>query len=288
MDTEKRSYQGEIDSESFSSEQDGLVSGSSRVPGRRTRPRMMTCWIVPALILCSISLNIFQVVYIAVRRPKCHSLYAKLPENEITIPFHYATEYSSDEYTGEDKDALWNSIDISEGFVALTHEESDALGLPRSQTFPWDVNKGIKKPLVAYHHIEHCLDLLRQDIICHADDFMDFTGGHGDEFLTGDNQPRKCRDWNKLSDWVKERSACYKTVNITRAGEDHGVTHQLDRYTHCPKGSPYEPLIEAWKDLGRFNPGNLPKESVDSLTETQRKKDAEELAAHNHDILDSD
>ena len=51
-------------------------------------------------------------------------------------------------------DALWNAIDVSEGFVALTHEESDSLGLPRSKTFPWDINKGM---YVSHgHHALHC------------------------------------------------------------------------------------------------------------------------------------
>lgn len=142
-----------------------------------------------------------------------------------------------------------------------------------------------KKPLVSYHHIEHCLDLLRQDIICDANDLMDFTQDHGEQFLTGENQPRKCRDWEKLSNWVQERTACYKTVNITRAGEDHGVAHQLDRYTYCPPGSPYEPLIKAFKDLGRVNTGNLAEDGLSELTPEQVATDAQAVKEHNNAIL---
>lgn len=65
-----------------------------------------------------------------------------------------------------------------------------------------------KKPKVSYHYMKHCLDLLRQDIMCNADENMDFTAGHRDNFLSGENQPRECRDWNKLHAWFKERSAC--------------------------------------------------------------------------------
>lgn len=150
--------------------------------------------------------------------------------------------------------------------------------------FTYDSHRG-KKPLVSYHHIEHCLDLLRQDIICHADDFMDFTQDHGENFLTGDNQPRKCRDWGKLRKWVQDRSACYKTVNITRAGEDHGVEHQLDRYSHCPEGSPYIPLIKAWRELDRKNPGNLADDGVEALTEDDVEADAKAVAQHNAQIF---
>ena len=114
---------------------------------------------------------------------------------------------------------------------------------------------------------------------------MDYTAGHGDQFLTGDNQPRLCRDWNKLSEWVKQRSSCYKTVNITRAGEDHGVEHQLDRYTYCPEGSPYLPVIAAWRDLNRPNPGNLAEEAVEAQTEAEAELDTEAVAEHNSDII---
>jgi len=228
-----------------------------------------------------------------------------------TIPFWYATEYS--EGHEDEMEALWNAIDISEGFVAISHEESDALGLPRSKTFPWDANKGIyvshghhalhcvallhaythdahsgKKPLVSYHHIEHCLDLLRQDVMCYADDNMDYTKDHGEHFLTGDNQLKKCRDWNKLSEWVRGRSACYRTINITRAGEDHGVEHQLDRYTYCPEGSPYIPLIEAWRDLNRKNQGNLDPAAIADESEEELKADVEAVAKHNADVTKSD
>jgi hypothetical protein len=79
---------------------------------------------------------------------------AKLPNNELEIPFHYATEYSDDNHSYEEKDALWNAIDISEGFVAITHDEADKLGLPRSKVFPWDANKGM---YVSHgHHALHC------------------------------------------------------------------------------------------------------------------------------------
>ncbi|EED20598.1 hypothetical protein TSTA_038090 [Talaromyces stipitatus ATCC 10500] len=301
------------DSESVhEGEYDGLVSGTPRRP-IVDRKFSKASKLVSGFLIISVLLNVAQLFLFVVCKPKFYSQYAHLPENELEIPFHYATEYSDDQHTHEEKDALWNAIDISEGFVAITHEEADKLGLPRSKVFPWDANKGMyvshghhalhctvllhaftydahigKKPKVSYHHIEHCLDLLRQDIMCRADDLMDFTKDHGDEFLTGEGQVRKCRDWNKLSKWVQERTACYKTINITRAGEDHGVAHQLDRYTYCPPGSPYEPLIRAFKDLGRVNPGNLDENSIEKLSPEELKADAEAVAEHNNAILNAE
>lgn len=121
--------------------------------------------------------------------------------------------------------------------------------------------------------------------MCHADDFLDYTAGPNEESLTGDNQPRMCRDWNKLNEWAKERTSCYKTVNITRAGEDHGVEHQLDRYMYCPEGSPYQPLIDEWKYLSLPNNGNRNKEGIEALTKAEIEADAEAVAEHNAAIL---
>lgn len=124
--------------------------------------------------------------------------------------------------------------------------------------------------------------------MCHADDFLDYTAGASDEVLVGDNQPRMCRDWNKLSKWARERTSCYKTVNITRNGEDHGVEHQLDRYTFCPEGSPYLPLIEEWRYLNRPNPGNLDNDGIEALTDADVKTDAEAVVEHNAAIIGAD
>ncbi|MCJ1312554.1 hypothetical protein MMC25_006228 [Agyrium rufum] len=309
MDSKSNAYPDDArSSDSLEEEHDSLLSGSDGHIRRKSRKIAI---LVPLILLVSLSINLFQLVYIFIRRPTCLSLYAtaKLPENEINIPFQYSTEYGSDNHDLEAKDRLWNAIDISEGMVAITHEESDSLGLPRSKTFPWDINKGMylshahhamhcttllhaytydshrgKIPMVTYHHVEHCLDLIRQDIICHADDFMDYTKGHGDEFLVGNHQPRQCRDWSKLSEWLQQRSACYKTVNITRGGEDHGVEHQLDRYTYCPEGSPYLSVIAAWRDLNRPNPGNLAEEAVEAQTEDEAQADAKAVTEHNSNI----
>lgn len=50
-------------------------------------------------------------------------------------------------------------------------------------------------------HIHHCLDYLRQSIMCHADanlEPIDMTLGG----VKGFGSPRKCRDSNKLKEWA--------------------------------------------------------------------------------------
>lgn len=86
--------------------------------------------LVPVLLFVSVCLNIGQVVYLAVHRPKVYSLYgmyrdmhvlnrvcvfasqlriwllAKLPERELTINSRYVTEYSSDQYDHDQRRSL--------------------------------------------------------------------------------------------------------------------------------------------------------------------------------------
>ena len=89
-----------------------------------------------------------------------------------------------------------------------------------------------------WEHLQHCLDTLRQDIMCHADDTplygrLDTNHGHG--------QVVQCRDWNKLIAWSQdlERNACYHQISDYRE-----VIHGIEKYAFCPPGSPYGKAAE--------------------------------------------
>ena len=56
-------------------------------------------------------------------------------------------------------------------------------------------------------HPVHCLDSLRQYVMCNADDTPLYTWGRN---ITGDGQARQCKDWGVLREWAKEHTACYK------------------------------------------------------------------------------
>jgi hypothetical protein len=96
------------------------------------------------------------------------------------------------------------------------------------------------KPLsVDIRHIKHCLDGLRQFVMCHADDTPRYTGRRHDQAnekdpFGGVGQPRMCRDWDKFMDWAEENSACYRWV----PGDTPGFTEQ-ERYKSCPDGSTF-------------------------------------------------
>ena len=60
-----------------------------------------------------------------------------------------------------------------------------------------------------WHHISHCFDALRRQIICDADDTPRNTQA-GMEGVSGTGQFRQCKDWDQLESWAKQHTACYK------------------------------------------------------------------------------
>lgn len=84
----------------------------------------------------------------------------------------------------------------------------------------------------------HCVDHMRKDAICNADDFLlptppDHYGMRGPR-----GQARVCRNWNELLAFANQHNACYQ--HITDDEEDFATHHnELERYMNCPTDSPY-------------------------------------------------
>lgn len=89
-----------------------------------------------------------------------------------------------------------------------------------------------------FAHLNHCLDSLRQEIICNADDTPRYSGLGQDG--TGNNQHRMCKDWRKLEDWANAHSACY---DHSRGVVTLEQKLPLERFKNCPDAS------EPWKGL---------------------------------------
>lgn len=96
-------------------------------------------------------------------------------------------------------------------------------------------------------HISHCLDTIRQDLICDADDTPRWTG-YGD-MISGVGQVRQCKDWNTLNAWAKEHTACYKHIPLAESDVD-----RLKPYTFCPPQSPQSPQSPYIEKIHRFYP----------------------------------
>ena len=88
-------------------------------------------------------------------------------------------------------------------------------------------------------HILHCLDALRQDTLCYADDTPRYTGFQASG-RSGTGQARQCRDWSELELWAQSHTACWRYINPHDPNFD-----SLQRHTFCPAGSPYIEKVKA-------------------------------------------
>ncbi|KAH7306010.1 hypothetical protein B0I35DRAFT_483749 [Stachybotrys elegans] len=171
--------------------------------------------------------------------------------------------------TTEELNRLWDAtIPWERGIIALTNEEAEALNLPDSQPWPWDSrNKKIyivnahhmlhcvrniyisiqqyrnnQTQTIAYPHILHCLDSLRVETMCSADDtlrYIPLNSVHG--FRPGDGQPRQCRDWSQVDAYVKSHDPCYRYLE-----PGNKDLSNLERFKYCPSGSEYLPKIRKY------------------------------------------
>lgn len=211
--------------------------------------------ILVLLLLPSLAINGYLL-----RRPPtpCSSPYASLESNPR--PFEWSSEYADTNLTAAG--VLWDNISFDAGVVALEYDWTAAHGLPHAQPFPWDQSKGlyllngfhalhclknIHRAVREYEldmpqslplmHITHCLDSLRDDILCQADDTPRFTT-RTKAPESGMGQLRQCKDWGALEKWAAERTACYRYVS-----HKAGSIDQFELFKYCPKDSPYWPAL---------------------------------------------
>lgn len=85
-----------------------------------------------------------------------------------------------------------------------------------------------------WHHISHCFDALRRQVLCDADD-TPRTVQRELEGVSGVGQNRQCRDWGELERWAKAHTACYKRPDRPVEG-----MRNIEKYKFCPEGSGYE------------------------------------------------
>ncbi|TQS31352.1 hypothetical protein Golomagni_08371, partial [Golovinomyces magnicellulatus] len=221
-------------------------------------------WLVLGLLTTSVLIN-FALLGLSLR-PVTVTSYEEPPSKYAHIarthkePYVYVTEYAA---ANNDtlQDEAWMSINDDLALVALPDDFVDAHELRRAQRFPWDHTKGLyvlhgihnlhclkliyrslaehrrgDEQTRSWHHVSHCLDTLRRQIICDADDTPRATERRP-EILAGLGQYRMCRSWDALEAFAKSHTACYKRPLIPEAD---GLK-KLDRFKHCPPGSGYVP-----------------------------------------------
>ncbi|XP_014552011.1 hypothetical protein COCVIDRAFT_111433 [Bipolaris victoriae FI3] len=219
-----------------------------------------------SLLLLSLSANILLVMdnaRLRILHSPTKSEYSGLTL-DTNVPYHAMTRYWHPNASDSDMEAAWDAIDTNAMAVALDDKFVERLSLPPSTPFPWDTERSVyyvrgvhdlhclklvRKAIVSKHkgseqpfnllHIYHCLDMLRQDIMCAADDTpMPAPLSHE----AGDGQNRKCRDWNKLIAWARrpDQHACYEFDDYREA------TNTLENFAFCPPSSPYQGVQRAY------------------------------------------
>ncbi|RAH67842.1 uncharacterized protein BO66DRAFT_328255, partial [Aspergillus aculeatinus CBS 121060] len=174
---------------------------------------------------------------------------------DVPTRYSLSTDYTSDNQTLADH--MWDSLSLDSMVIAPTIEWAEEMGLPDSWDFPWDPNrkiyfvkvyhqlhclKNIRRAFkqllspetdpISFGHVEHCLDTLRQDFMCRADDTpmpsLQLVNG------AGEGQIQQCKNFEKLVSWTKhpDRDACYRRLSDYRP-----PSRSIDRYAYCAPGS---------------------------------------------------
>ncbi|KAH8779955.1 hypothetical protein F5883DRAFT_193783 [Diaporthe sp. PMI_573] len=247
----------------------------SRQPSKRKRWRQL---VIGSCVLVSMTLNAILLISALKSSSSSEppSIFAEL-ESHDEQPYVLLTDFASDNLTLQDQ--LWHDINIDVGVVALSDEWAAEHNLRTAQRFPWDQTKGIyllhgfhnlhclkiiylslsefRRGLSqsrSWHHISHCMDALRRQILCDADDTPRATERRI-EVVTGVGQHRKCRSWLELETFALQHTACYKRPeDPERDGQPI-----LDRFKHCPPGSGYV-ISDKYVPTDELSTG-LPEES---------------------------
>ncbi|KAF2475867.1 uncharacterized protein BDR25DRAFT_339835 [Lindgomyces ingoldianus] len=221
------------------------------------------------LLMASLLANILLLLWHG-SPPKCPPDLGKSPYSGNTfdtlVPYHSFTKYWNPKVNESFADEAWDALDTNPIAVALHDDHAKQLGLADSTRFPWDTERSvyylkglhdlhclklIRKAIVStqrgekheltIEHILHCLDGLRQDIMCTADDTpMPAPKSHN----IGDGQIRRCRNWDKMIAWASspDQNACHQFDDYREA------SNTLELFAFCPEHSPYRPIMEAYFD----------------------------------------
>ncbi|KAI0102110.1 hypothetical protein GGR51DRAFT_295719 [Nemania sp. FL0031] len=181
----------------------------------------------------------------------------------------WTTSYSDEEAIEMELNRLWDTqIPWERGIIALGNDEARAMNLLESQPFPWDVSKKSRYIVNAHHllhcvrnlyisihqyrtnvtqtinypHILHCLDTLRAEVMCTADDTLRYVplNKTHNGFRPGDGQQRKCRNWDQVQSFVEKHDPCYRYFK-----PGNTEISNLERFKFCPEESGYLPKIRS-------------------------------------------
>ncbi|KPI43357.1 uncharacterized protein AB675_7161 [Cyphellophora attinorum] len=182
--------------------------------------------------------------------------------------------YTQENLTAADE--AWLALNIDYAFVALPTDQAREMDLPASLRFPWDHNKDmyllssvhsvhclqvLHRSNLEYRtnhtqtytteHLLHCLENIRLDLTCNADDTPRFVPrtAHESTVKTGVDQLRQCRSWDALEKWAKEHSACFNYHEFERKELEENVVYPA-AWSFCGEGSEYLAQVQRFYGKG--------------------------------------
>ncbi|KAF2734831.1 hypothetical protein EJ04DRAFT_436316 [Polyplosphaeria fusca] len=208
-------------------------------PRNRKNSTWFSCAVICLLLLTNILTiaGLFATKYLLVQLDAAQPEYTPTSAARVdTLPTKWKrlswwTDYSEKNFT--ETDALWDDINPAHGFIAMDRAWAKGQHWPDSMHLPSDDSKNVYL-LEAYHlihcvtiirktfweaihradkytfrppHAGHCIDMMRQYVMCKADNTPLYLFG---DDTAGDEQYRKCNDWDALRDYASEHSACYR------------------------------------------------------------------------------
>lgn len=154
----------EVEYELLPSERDGQKKRESRE--RAVFPARLEAHGLFGVLLISVLINMVLALgwasgrneLFASKQPVWAS--SRYQREEVKLGFTVENEmWWNTNYSGSNESEvsdLWhNEIPWESGIIAIDKQQANVLGLPESQSFPWDVTKGIY--ILNAHHVLHCI-----------------------------------------------------------------------------------------------------------------------------------
>ncbi|MCJ1329549.1 hypothetical protein MMC10_006229 [Thelotrema lepadinum] len=99
--------------------------------------------------------------------------------------------------------------------ITVTHEyhclqliHKSLIGIAtRNATYMEEIhatNTSVELPNGKLNHLFHCVDYLRQNIMCKADTTLEWNTVADSEHIDGYGIPHQCRNWQEVSGWMRE------------------------------------------------------------------------------------
>jgi hypothetical protein len=155
------------------------------------------------------------------------SYLGEAPSRTSLRPHHWNTDFSTDDKTVSNP--LWASLfPTGAGLVTVPKSWAAEHSLPVSKENPSNSSNAVYftavyhqlhcltvvraalyhfrenvQQTVPWKHVSHCLDSLRQVVMCNRDDALLYTE---DGNVFGDGQVHQCRDWDSLQQWVAQHA----------------------------------------------------------------------------------